>query len=78
MKVRLLKQNRIDGNAGDIVEVSPDRFAYLFEFGLAEPVTVREQIEAPEKKTAVRRETRTEKAEPEEKTRTARAGRKKA
>lgn len=52
MKVRLLKQNRIDGNAGDIVEVSPDRAAYLFEFGMAAPVTIREQIEAPEKKTA--------------------------
>ena len=52
MKVRLLKQNRIDGKAGDIVEVSPDRAAYLFEFGMAAPVTIREQIEAPEKKTA--------------------------
>jgi ribosomal protein L9 len=60
MKVRLLKQNRIDGKAGDIVEVSPDRAAYLFEFGMAAPVTIREQIEAPEKKTA-KRTTRTKK-----------------
>ena len=61
MKVRLLKQNRIDGRAGDIVEVSPDRARFLFEFNLAEPVTIREQIEAPEKKTATRRTTRTRK-----------------
>ena len=52
MKVKLLRQNRIDGKAGEIVEVSPDRAAYLFEFGMAVPVTIREQIEAPEKKTA--------------------------
>ena len=61
MKVRLLRQNRIDGNAGDIVEVSPDRAAFLLEFKLAEPVMIREQIEAPEKKTATRRTTRTKK-----------------
>lgn len=61
MKVKLLKPNRIDGKAGDMVDVSPDRAAFLFEFGLAEPVTVREQIEAPEKKTATRRTTRTRK-----------------
>jgi len=78
MKLILTRANRIDGKAGDIVEVSPDRARYLLEFGLAVPVTVREQIEAPEKKTAARRETRTAKAEPEEKTRTAKAGRKKA
>ena len=78
MELILTRANRIDGKAGDIVEVSPDRARYLLEFGLAVPVKVREQIEAPEKKTAARRETRTAKAEPEEKTRTARAGRKKA
>ena len=61
MKVKLLKPNRIDGKAGDMVDVSPDRAAFLFEFGLAEPVTVREQTEAPEKKTATRRTTRTKK-----------------
>ena len=61
MKVRLLRQNKIDGNAGDIVEVSPERAAFLFDFNLAEPVTIREQIEAPEKKTATRRTTRTKK-----------------
>ena len=52
MKVKLLRQNRIDGKAGEIVEVSPDRARFLFEFGMAVPVTIREQIEAPEKKTA--------------------------
>lgn len=51
MKVRLLKQNRIDGKAGDIVEVSPARAAFLFEFGLAEAVSVREQVETPERRT---------------------------
>ena len=58
MKVRLLKQNKIDGKAGETVEVSPDRAAFLFETGLAEPAMIREQIEAPEKKTAARKTTR--------------------
>lgn len=67
MKVRLLRQNRIDGKAGDIVEVSPARAAFLFEVNLAEPVTIREQIGTPEK---AKRAARTEKAdaEPEKKT----------
>ena len=52
MKVRLTRQNRIEGKAGEIVEVSPDRAAFLLRYGLAEPVTVREQIETPEKRTA--------------------------
>ena len=51
MKVLLTKQNRIDGKAGEIVEVSPARAAFLLRFGLAEPVTVREQIETPEMRT---------------------------
>ena len=59
MLVKLLRQNRIDGNAGEIVEVSPERATFLFDMNLAEPVTIREQIEAPEKKTAaVKRTTR--------------------
>ena len=62
MLVKLLRQNKIDGKAGDIVEVSPARAAFLLEFGMAVPVTVREQTEAPEKKTAAKRETRTAKA----------------
>ena len=48
MKVRLLRQNRIDGKAGEIVEVSPARAAFLFSVHLAEPVSIREQIETPE------------------------------
>lgn len=61
MKVKLLRQNRIDGNAGEIVEVSPERAAFLFEMNLAEPARIREQIEAPEKKTVARKTTRTKK-----------------
>ena len=57
MKVRLLKDNRIEGKSGAIVEVSPDRARFLLEFKLAEPVTIREQIEAPEKKTAAKTRT---------------------
>ena len=61
MKVQLTKPNRIEkGRAGDIVEVSPERARFLLRFGLAEPVTVREQIETPEKRT-VKRTTRTKK-----------------
>ena len=62
MKVKLLKQNRINGKAGDIVEVTPARAAFLFKMGLAEPVLIREQIEVPEKKAkAARKTTRTKK-----------------
>ena len=61
MKVKLLRQNRIDGRAGETVEVTPARAAFLFETGLAEPAEIREQIETPEKKTAARRTTRAKK-----------------
>lgn len=61
MKVLLTRNNRIDGKAGEIVEVSPARAAFLIRFGLAEPVTVRERIETPEtsapKKTTRKRKT---------------------
>ena len=57
MKVKLLRQNRIDGKAGEIVEVSPARARFLFDMGLAEPATVRERIEVPEKKTAAAKKT---------------------
>ena len=66
MIVKLTKPNRIEGRAGEIVEVSPLRAEFLIRFGLAEPVTVREQIETPEKRTA-QKTTRTAKAEPEKK-----------
>ena len=59
MEVLLLKPNRIDGKAGDIVEVSEDRAKFLIGFNLAVPA-VRQAAETPEKKTA-RRTTRTRK-----------------
>ncbi len=62
MKVMLTKPNRIEkGKAGDIVEVSPDRALFLLRFGLAEPVTIREQIETPEKRVATKKNTRAKK-----------------
>ena len=58
MKVRLTKPNRIEkGKAGDIVEVSPARAAFLLRYGLADPVIIREQIETPEKRTATKKTT---------------------
>ena len=48
MKVRLLKRQKGNGEAGEIVEVSPDRAAFLFSVEAAEPVTdAGEQAEAP-------------------------------
>ena len=58
MKVKLLRQNRIDGKAGEIVEVSPARAAFLLSMSLAEPVTVREQIETPEKRKETKKTVR--------------------
>ena len=50
MKVKLLVRNRIDGEAGEIVEVSPDRAEFLFQAEAAEPVKeTRERAEAPAK-----------------------------
>lgn len=61
MKVTLLRQNRIDGQAGETVDVSPDRAAFLLQYGMAIPAEIREQIETPEKtaRTAAKPETRT-------------------
>lgn len=59
MEVLLLKPNRIDGKAGDIVEVSEDRAKFLIGFNLAVPMA-RRTAETPEKKTT-RRTTRTRK-----------------
>jgi len=59
MKVRIVKPTRIEKcAAGDIVEVSPDRAAFLLQYGLAEPVEIREQIETPEKRTVTKKTTR--------------------
>ena len=62
MKLRLTKSNRIEGKAGKIVDVSPARASFLLEMNLAEPVTVREQAETPEKRMATK-STRTAKTE---------------
>ena len=62
MTVLLTRSNKIDGKAGEIVEVSPARAAFLLRYGLADPVTAREQAETPEKRMAVK-STRTAKAE---------------
>ena len=62
MKVRLIRDSRITVKAGETVEVSPDRAAFLLRYGLADPVTVREQAETPEKRMATK-STRTAKAE---------------
>ena len=72
MKLLLTRSNKIEGKAGEIVEVSPDRAAFLLRYGLAEPVPVREQIETPEKRTMVKN-TRTAKADPEKEAKTAKA-----
>ena len=62
MKIRLTRSNKIDGKKGDIVEVSPDRAAFLLQYGMAEPADFREQIETPEKRAAVKKTTRSKKA----------------
>lgn len=50
MKVKLLIGQRVDGRAGEIVEVSPDRAAFLLDCGAAEQVKeAREQAETPAK-----------------------------
>ena len=47
MKVRLLKRQK-EGEAGEIVEVSPDRADFFFSVEVAEPVKeARERAEAP-------------------------------
>ena len=61
MKLVLTRSTK-EGKAGEAVEVSPDRAAFLLRYGLADPVTVREQAETPEKRMATK-STRTAKAE---------------
>ena len=59
MKVKVIKPTRIEkGKPGDIVEVSPERAHFLLRYGLADPVTVREQIETPEEPKIVKKTTR--------------------
>ena len=47
MTVRLIRDNRIDGKAGDIVEVSPARAAFLIRYGLGATCN-REREQTPE------------------------------
>ena len=61
MQVMLTRSNKIDGKAGEIVEVSPARAAFLLRYGLADPVTVREQIETPETPKTIKKTTRKQK-----------------
>ena len=58
MKVKLTRSNKIDGKAGETVEVSPARAAFLLRYHLAEPVSIREQIATPEKPKAEKKTTR--------------------
>lgn len=47
MKIRLLEDGR-EGKAGETVDVSPERFAFLMSIEAAEPVKdAREQAEEP-------------------------------
>ena len=59
MKVRLVKPNRIEkGRAGEIIEVSPNRALFLLRYGMAEPVSIREQIVTPEEPKIIKKTTR--------------------
>ena len=61
MKVRLVRDNGMEkAKAGDVINVSPAHGAFLLRFGWAEPVTIREQVETPEKRT-VKKTTRSKK-----------------
>lgn len=61
MKVRMIRNNGMEkAKAGDIIETSPAHAAFLIRFGWAEPVTIREQVETPEKRT-VKKTTRSKK-----------------
>ena len=61
MKVRLIRDNGMEkAKAGDVINVSPAHGAFLIRFGWAEPVTIREQVETPEKRT-VKKTTRSKK-----------------
>ena len=42
MTVNLLRAARINFNAGDIVEVSPEQARFLFSVGSAKPFEIRE------------------------------------
>lgn len=48
MKIILLRQNRIDGQAGDIVDVSPVRADFLIRYGIGLSASGRELPQNPE------------------------------
>lgn len=50
MKARLLKDSSKDGKAGEIVEVSPDRMAFLLSIEAAEPVKAKAKRQPPKGK----------------------------
>ena len=50
MKVRILIRQKVEGEAGTVCDVGPDRASFLLQCGAAEPVEeTREQVETPEK-----------------------------
>lgn len=51
MKVRLLKAARINHQPGEIVEVSPEQYNFLFSVGAAEAVRAAEAKETATPKT---------------------------
>lgn len=69
MQVKLTRPNRIEkGRAGDIVEVEPARARYLIGMKMAEPVLIREQVEAPEKKAEEKKTAKASEKAPAKKT----------
>ena len=54
MKVRLLRDARINHSAGEIVEVSPVVYDFLVSTNTAEPVAV-EQEEKPKRRTTTKK-----------------------
>lgn len=52
MKIRLLKPARINFNAGDVVEASPEQASFLFGVGGAEPVEEKQENKTMEKAVA--------------------------
>lgn len=66
MKVKLLRDTRINHKAGEIVEVSPAEYKFLVSVGSAVEVAVKspakaETPEAPEKVETKEKKTRTKK-----------------
>ena len=56
MRVKLLRDARINCKAGEIVEVSPTEYAFLTSLGAAEDaVTKSTELETPEKPAPVKK-----------------------